>query len=144
MNRQQLSLLERAEGAVIKQTAALERLTAAVEALARQASSAETEALRSLPSAPMFAGKKGTILLLQSIPGFAALWTNTVPDEYVVQCSNVLSHQEKTLLACVCGSSTVLVYGRPVWCEGGCRRCFLKLEADVRVHKFPPETEDDE
>lgn len=141
MNRQQLSLLERAETAVIEQTAALDRLTAAVEAPAKRA---ETEALRSLPRAPMFAGEKGTILLLKSIPGFAALWTNVVPDEYVLRCSDLLSHQEKTLLACVCGSSTVLVRGRPTWCEGGCRRCFLKLETDVRVHKFPPEEKDDD
>lgn len=91
------------------------------------------------PLRRVFAGERGTKLMITAIPGFLALWEKVVPGRFVDGVCDLQSGREWPLLRCPCGASTVLDEMAPIECVGGCGRWFLWTGDLVRVHNFDPE-----
>lgn len=89
-----------------------------------------------------FRGPTGAVLLLRSLPGFAALWEQQVPVEYLADACMLDGRVEVLVIACPCGSAPLLELGQLVACPGECGRWMLRVEDGVRVRLFPAEPAD--
>ncbi len=126
------------DGLLEAQTAVLSRLVEAVEAPHRERRRERLQAEAAASSPPLFGLFRGERALRRALSmwggQFAALWTVTVPSEYLSAVCDCQTRREWPLVRCVCGSATVLEDCEPLGCTGGCGRFFLALPGSVRVY----------
>ncbi len=85
------------------------------------------------PLRRMFGGEQGAVALIRSIPGFAGLWTYSVPAS---QLEVVRARDGGTwvLVSCGCGARPILAVGALADC--GCGRWYLHAGKTIRVKNF--------
>lgn len=112
-----------------------EALAAPERRLRKEETDAAFPALR-----PLFGGQRGAVGLLQSIPGFASLWTQSVPEEYLV---NVFDRagDEWWLISCPCNERPLVQTGGLADCL--CGRWFFSTGSTIRVKRFPVSCSDE-
>jgi hypothetical protein len=88
----------------------------------------------------LFGGQRGAVGLLRSIPGFASLWTQSVPEEYLV---NVFDRagEEWWIISCPCNERPLVQTGGLADCL--CGRWFFATGSTVRVKRFPVSCSDE-
>lgn len=86
-----------------------------------------------------FAGSGGAILLLRSIPGFAALWERKVPESHLLRTCD-REDSAATVVLCPCGAQSPIDAGEVLDC--GCGRWFFHVGSSIRVKRFVAEDGD--
>ena len=117
----------------------LGRILGVLERPERDAARARVDALFP-PPFRLLEGDRGLRTLIEAIPGFAGLWTRSVPNEYVAVASRRTDRRLMNVVACECGPVPLEPFV-PTECVGGCRRWFLLLgDGGVRVWRAPEDS----
>lgn len=89
---------------------------------------------------PFFGGQRGAVGLLRSIPGFADLWQQSVPESHLEGIMD-RSGNEWWLISCTCNERPLVQTGGLADCL--CGRWFFATGSTVKVKRFRVSSSDE-